>query len=152
MNTARWGSMSTAEREEATQFPCECGIQNVEHVMSECEYVVVYLDEMIDTVDYALQSEPEAAQRKWLGARNVGEKAAIVGTEVRGVSPDLFGEVATSLKLLVRKAEKALRIVNKAGEPWPMDSLAVWAPDDEGPQMELQSDMMSPDNQQTAAA
>ena len=51
--------------------------------------MVVYLDEMIDTVDCALQSEPEAAQRKWLRAQNVGEKvAAIVGTEVRGVSPD----------------------------------------------------------------
>ena len=57
--------------------------------MSECEYIimVVYLDEMIDTVDYALQSEPEVAQEKWLGARNVGEKvAAIVGTEMRGIS------------------------------------------------------------------
>ena len=64
--------------------------------------------------------------------------------------------MATGLKLLVRKAEKALRTVNKAGEPWPMDSLAIWAPDDDGPQMELQSDMMSPDmvqdTQQTAAA
>ena len=94
--------MNTADREEATQCPCECGIQNVEHVVSECEYMVVYLDEMIDTVDYALQSEPEAAQIKWLGARNVGEKiAAIVGTEARGVSPDGLSEVATSLKLLV---------------------------------------------------
>ena len=61
--------MNTADREEATQCPCECGIQNVEHVMSECEYMVVYLDEMTDTVDCALQSEPEAAQRKWLGGR-----------------------------------------------------------------------------------
>ena len=92
MNTARWNSMSTADREEAIQCPCECGIQNVEHVMSECEYMVVYLDEMIDTVDYALQSEPEAAQRKWLRARNMGEEvAAIIGTEVRGVSPDALG-------------------------------------------------------------
>ena len=38
MNTARWGSMSTADREEATQCPCECGMQNAEHVMSECDY------------------------------------------------------------------------------------------------------------------
>ena len=73
----------------SVQCPCECGTQNVEHVMSECEYMVVYLDEMIDTVDCALQSGAEAAQRKWLRAQNVGEKvAAIVGTEVRGVSPD----------------------------------------------------------------
>ena len=64
MNTARWNSMSTADREEAIQCPCECGIQNVEHVMSECEYTVVYLDEMIDTIDCALRSEPEAAQGK----------------------------------------------------------------------------------------
>ena len=42
--------------------------------MSECEYMVVYLDEMVDTVDYALQSETEAAQRKWLRAQNMGEK------------------------------------------------------------------------------
>ena len=77
---------------------------------------------MIDTVDYALHSEPEAAQSKWMEARNVGEKVtAIVGTEMRGVSPDALGEVATSLKLLVRQAEKALRIVNKAGESWPID-------------------------------
>ena len=51
MNTARWGSMSTADREEATQCPCECGMQNVEHVMSECDYMVDYLDEMVGTVD-----------------------------------------------------------------------------------------------------
>ena len=56
--------------------------------MSECEYMVVFLDEMVDTVDYALQSEPEAAQRKWLRAHNMGEKvAAIIGTEMRRVSP-----------------------------------------------------------------
>ena len=35
------------------------------------------------------------------------------------------------LKLLVRRSEKALRAVNKAGESWPMDSLAVWAPGNE---------------------
>ena len=115
--------------------------------------MVVYLDEMIDTVDYALQTEPEAAQEKWLRAQNVGEKvAAIVGTEMRGISPGALGEVAMSLKLLVRKAEKALRTVNKAGESWPVDSLAVWAPDDGGPQMELQIDMTSAGDQQMEAA
>jgi hypothetical protein len=66
MNTARWGSMSTANREEAVQCPCEGGTQNVEHVMSECEYMLDYLFEMVETVDSALQTEPEAAQRKWL--------------------------------------------------------------------------------------
>ena len=60
--------------------------------------------------------------------------------------------MATSLKLLVRRAEKALRTVNKAGESLPVDSLAVWAPDDGGPPMELQNDMMSPDAQQMAVA
>ena len=51
--------------------------------------------------------------------------AAIVGTEMRGVSPDALGEVAASLKLLVRRVEQALRTVNKAGESWPVHSLAV---------------------------
>ena len=153
MNTARWGNMSTADREEATQCPCECGMQNVEHVMSECDYMVDYLDEMVGTVDDALCSEPEAAQNKWMAARNMGEKvAAIVGMETRGVSPDALSEVAAGLKLLVRRAEAALRTVNKAGESWPMDSLAVWAPEDGGPQLELQIDMMSAGDQQMEAA
>ena len=62
MNTTRWNSTSTIDRprEEAIQCPCECGIQNIEHVMSDCEYMVVYLDEMIDTMSDALQSELEA--------------------------------------------------------------------------------------------
>ena len=78
--------------------------------------------------------------------------AAIIGTKMKGVSPDGLSEVASALKLLVRRTETALRTVNKAGESWPMDSLAVWAPDEDGPQMELYRDMMSPDTQQTAAA
>ena len=69
-----------------------------------------------------------------------------------GVSPDALGEVASALKLLVRRSETALRTVNKAGESWPVDSLAVWAPDGGGPQIELQIDMVSPDDQQMAAA
>ena len=74
--------MSRTYREEAVQCPCECGIQNIEHVMSPCEYMVVYLDEMIDTVDAAMQSEPETVQRGWLLAQSVGERvAAIVGTK-----------------------------------------------------------------------
>ena len=126
MNTARWGSMSTAGSEEAVQCPCEGGTQNVEHVMSECEYMLDYLLEMVATVDSALQTEPEAAQRKWLRAHSMREKvAAIVSTEMRGVSPDALGEVAASLKLLVRRAEQALRTVNNAGESWLVDSLVV---------------------------
>ena len=62
MNTARWGHMNTVDGEVAIQCPCQCDIQNVEHVLTgECEYTVVYLDEMIDTIDYALCSETEAA-------------------------------------------------------------------------------------------
>ena len=145
--------MSTADREEVTQCPCEGGMQNVEHVMSECEYVVEHLDEMIATVGCALRSEPESAQVKWLGARNVGERvAAIIGTEMRGVSPDGLGEVATGLKLLVRRSEKALRTVNKACESWPVDALAVWAPDADEEQMESQIDIASAGNQQMEAA
>ena len=128
-------------------------MQNVEHVMSECNYMVDYLDEMVGTVEDALCSEPEAAQNRWMEARNMGEKvAAIVGMETRGVSPEALGEVAAGLKLLVRRAEVALRTVNKAGESWPIDSLAVWAPEDAGPQLELQIDMMSAGDQQMEAA
>ena len=154
MNTVRWQNMNTADREEAIQCPCQGGIQNVEHMMSgECDYMVTYLDEMIDTVGSALRSEPEYEQVKWAEARNVGEKvAAIVGTDMRRVSPDALCEIATGLKLLVKRSEKALRAVNKAGESWPMDSLAVWAPANEELQMGLQSDVMSSDAQQAAAA
>ena len=59
--------MSTAAREEAVQCPCEGGTQNAEHVMSECEYMLDFLFEMFETVDSAMQSEPEAAQRKLSG-------------------------------------------------------------------------------------
>ena len=155
MNTARWGSMGTTDREEAVQCPCEGSTQNVEHVMSECEYMLDYLLKMFETVNSALQTEPEAAQRKWLRAHTMGEKvAATVGTEMGEVSPDTLGEVAAILKLLIRRAEQALRIVNKAGESWPvsLDSLAVWAPDGDGPQMKLRIGVAPPDDQQTAVA
>ena len=59
--------------------------------------------------------------------------AAILDTEMRDVSPDALGEVVASLKLLVRRAEQALRTVNTAGESWPVDRLAAWAPDGGGP-------------------
>ena len=109
MNTARWGSMNTADREEAIQCPCQCGIQNVEHVLTgECEYILVYLDEMIETVDCVLCSETEAAQSRWMAAQNVEEKVgAIVGMETRGVSADALGEAASALKLLVRRSKVA---------------------------------------------
>ena len=78
--------------------------------------------------------------------------AAVIGTEMTGVSPDGLTEVATSLKLLVRRSEKALRTVNKACESWPVDALAVWAPDGDGVQVESQIDMTSVGIQQTGAA
>ena len=78
--------------------------------------------------------------------------AAIVGTAMRGVSPEALGEVAARLKLLVRRANQALRTVNTTGESWSVDSLAVWAPASGGPQAELQDDTVSPNDQQTAAA
>ena len=53
MNTARRDSMHTADREEDTQCPCDGGMHTVENVMSECDYVVTYLGEMIDTVSGA---------------------------------------------------------------------------------------------------
>ena len=115
--------------------------------------MVEYLDEMVGTVEDALCSEPEAAQNRGMAAMNMGEKvAAIVGMETRGVSPDALSEVAAGLKLLVRRAEVALRTVNKAGESWPIDSLAVWAPEDGGPQLELQIDMLSAGDQQMEVA
>ena len=60
--------------------------------------------------------------------------------------------MASSLKLLVDRAEKGLRTVNKISESWPVDSLAVWAPDDGGPQIELQGEVVSADTQQMVAA
>ena len=132
--------------------------------MSECEYVVAYLDEMIDTVSGALQSEPEAAQRKWLMAPNVGERVtAIIGTEMRGVSPDALARLArwrrrAGLKLMVARMEKGLRTVNQLSESWPVHvgSLVVWAPNvDGGPQIEAptatEGVVAAEDNQPVAA-
>jgi hypothetical protein len=88
-----------------------------------------------------------------MAARSVeGKVRAIVGMETRGMSPDALSEVASALKVLVRSSETALRTVNKAGESWPVDSLAVWAPDGGGPQIELQIDMVSSEDQQMAVA
>ena len=36
MNTARWNSMNTTDREQTIQCPCEDGMQDIEHVVSEC--------------------------------------------------------------------------------------------------------------------
>ena len=120
---------------------------------TECEYAAVYLDEMIDTVDFALCSETEAAQSRWMTARSVEEKVrAMVGMETRGVSPDALSEVASALKLLVRSSETALRTVNTEGKSWPVYSLAVWALANEEPQIGFQSDVALSDTQQAAAA
>ena len=88
-----------------------------------------------------------------IAARSVEEKVrAIVGMEVRGVSPDALSGVASALRLLVRSTETALRTMNMAGESWPVDSLAVWAPEEDGPQFELQVEVMSVGDQQMEAA
>ena len=48
----------------------------------------------------ALRSEPETVQVKWAEARSVGEKvAAIVGTDMRRVSPDAMCEMHQSMHL-----------------------------------------------------
>ena len=138
MNTARWNAMSTADRGEAVRCPCGGGMQHVEHVMSECEYTLPHLDEMIQTVGEALQSEREDAQSSWLRAQNVGEKVAVaVGMDTTQLSPEALREVAVALKLLVRKTERELRMLNTVGESWPVDALEVWAPEGDGPQIEL---------------
>ena len=49
------------------------------------------------------------------------------------------------------RKETALRTVSRAGESWPVDSLAVWATGSDGPQVELQIDMI-PEGQQMVAA
>ena len=88
-----------------------------------------------------------------MAARSIEEKVrAIVGMEVRGVSLDALSEVASALQLLVRSAETALRTMNKAGESWPVDSLTMWAPKEDGPQFELQVEVMSVGDQQIKAA
>ena len=154
MNTARWGHMDTADRVKAMQCPCRCGIQHIEHVLTgECEYTAICLDEMIDTVDCALCSETEAAQSGWMAAQSVEEKVrAIVGMEARGMSPDALSGVASALRLLVRGTETTLRTVNMASESWPVDSLAVWAPEEDGPQFGLQLEVMSAGNEQVEVA
>ena len=63
MNTARWGSMNTADREEAIQCPCQCGIQNVEHVLTgQCEYTVVYLKLLVRRSETALRTVNTAGE------------------------------------------------------------------------------------------
>ena len=121
----------------------------------ECEYMVDCLDEMIDTVDCALCSETEAVQSGWMAAQSVEEKVrAIVGMGVRGISPDALSGVASALRLLVRGTETALRTMNMVSESWPqaVDSLAVWAPEEDGPQFGLQVEVMSVGDQQMEAA
>ena len=75
-----------------------------------------------------------------------------MGMEVRGSSPDALSEVASALRLLVRSTETALRTMNMVSESWPVDSLAVWAPEEDGPQFGLQVEVMSVGDQQMEAA
>ena len=50
------------------------------------------------------------------------------------------------------KIKQRIQRMYKAGESWPVDSSAVWAPDGGGPQIELQIDTVSSEDQQMAAA
>ena len=128
MNTAGWGTMSRGEREAAVQCPCGGGMQNVEHIFSECEYMEECVDEMIATVGAAMQSENEEVQKRWLSAEGLaGKVRALVGMETRGVSPEVLVEMGSSLRDMVEKVEDRLCIVNEAGESWPMDILDTWA-------------------------
>ena len=120
--------MSRGEREAAVQCPCGGGMQNVEHIFSECEYMEEYVDEMIAAVGAAMQSENEEVQRRWLSAEGLaGKVRALVGMETRGVSPEVLDEMGSSLRDMIEKMEARLRIVNEAGESWPMDRLDTWA-------------------------
>ena len=81
---------------------------------------------MIITVGEALQFEAETAQQRWLSASSMSEKVtAIIGTEMRGVSPEALEEMSSSLKTMVAKMEGGLRTVNQLGESWPVDSIEV---------------------------
>ena len=42
--------------------------------------------------------------------------------------------------------------MNMAGESWPVDNLAVWVPEEDGPRFELQAEEMSVGDQQMEAA
>jgi hypothetical protein len=64
----------------------------------------------------------------WLSAEGLGRKVrALVGVEMRGVSPEVLVEIGSSLRDMVEKTETRLRAVNEAGESWPMDRLDTWA-------------------------
>ena len=108
----------------------------MEHVLASCDIMWDCFDDMIGTVNGALQSEPEETQQRWLRAHNVGEKvSAVVSMEVKGVSPDALREIGLAVKTMVGKAEAKLAAVNEACESWPM-VLELWVPDEVGPQLE----------------
>ena len=111
------------------------------------------MDEMTITMGGTLQSEPETAQRKWLMAQNMGQRvAAIISMEMGRVQAEVVDKVASSLRLMVSKMEKGLRSINQFQlhrSVWPVDNVAVWAPDAGAwPQLEFQEATMSPDTQQ----
>ena len=78
MNTAAWGMMSIEDWEGAVQCPCGGGMQNIGHILSECEYMVEYVDEMIATVDAALQSEGDEVQKRWMSVAGLEAKVRAV--------------------------------------------------------------------------
>ena len=141
MNSPRWNTMDRPAREQAIQCPCEGDIQDIKHVATECSYLVEHMDEVKVTVGAALQTEPdEAAQRRWLSATSMGERvAAIIGMDMRRVSPEVTDMVASGLKLMVSRMERELRTINLR-QGLPVDDVMEWAPDAAGPQIELMND------------
>ena len=74
--------------------------------------------------------------------------AAIISMDMRRMSSEAIGAVASGLKLMVSKMEKGLRTINQfqlQGLIWPVDNVMVWAPDASGSQLEMV------DNQQAVA-
>ena len=120
--------------------------------LSKCK--VAYSEKTLHTyAHYFGDNETSRVQslkylRYWIGRvgraendKHVVAQAAHLRFKVRVVLP-ILGEMLTLV----------LVSVNTADESWPVDSLAVWAPDGGGQQAELQDDTVSPDGQQTAAA
>ena len=133
MGTAGWNSMDRAGREQAVQCLCECGMQNVEHIMSNCGYMEEYVDGMIAAVGAALQSDTETERRKWEQAIGMKSKvAAVIHLETRGMTLEVLDVVASSVRKVVRRIESGLRTINQVGETWPVDGLGEWAPDVSG--------------------
>jgi hypothetical protein len=137
MNTSRWQRMDVWQREEAILCPCGHDAQNVEHILSNCEYTEGCIDDMIATTDEALQSEAETVQQKWMVTSCMMEKVeAVVNMDMRGVTMEAMVEVGHSLRTMVSKVEAKLCEVNKVSKNWPMQT-ELWMPEVMSPQIEI---------------